>query len=279
MSQAADAIGYAQAQEGKPYQFGAAGPNAFDCSGLIVAAYSHANPPVHLTHYTGAMIFEGLPVSQANLQPGDLVFPEPTHVQLYLGDGQVIDAPHAGATVHSHAMTGFWQGRRVVTDGKTVTEHSLPAMAASIGDASKVLDPFGILKTSDTAESLKKVLTTLTDGNFFKRVGLFVLGITLAAIGVAILLIAIVRKPAKIAAGVGADVGMTIVRARALQKTGLLFPNYGGQATASHRPQHRARSASGAPRVVDETATSSRSGRHRAPASENPPQPKYYKGD
>jgi len=93
------AITYALAQLGKPYLWGGVGPNAFDCSGLTMMAWSHAG--VMLLHYTGDQINEGTPVSSyADISPGDLVLvpgsdgtvANPGHVGLYLGDGLVESA-------------------------------------------------------------------------------------------------------------------------------------------------------------------------------------------
>ncbi|MFC8501535.1 C40 family peptidase [Pedococcus sp. NPDC057267] len=95
-------IAYAQAQLGKPYGWGAAGPDAFDCSGLTSMAWAQAG--VYLAHYTGAQWAETSRVAISDLQPGDLVFygsdgPSSHHVGLYVGNGQMIEAPHTGAVV------------------------------------------------------------------------------------------------------------------------------------------------------------------------------------
>lgn len=96
------AIAYAQAQLGKPYEWGAAGPDSFDCSGLTMMAWRQAG--VYLSHYTGAQWSETARVPIASLQPGDIVFfgysgESSTHVGLYVGGGQMIEAPHTGAVV------------------------------------------------------------------------------------------------------------------------------------------------------------------------------------
>jgi cell wall-associated NlpC family hydrolase len=105
------AIRYALAQVGKPYKWGATGPNSFDCSGLVYAAFRSAGISVPRTTYLQANI--GTRVSKTNLQPGDLVFPDPGHVQIYLGNGQVVESPHTGANVRVVKMWGFWTARRV----------------------------------------------------------------------------------------------------------------------------------------------------------------------
>ena len=95
-------IGYARAQLGKPYQWGGAGPNSFDCSGLTMRAWQRAG--VNLSHYTGAQWGETARVAISDLRPGDLVFfgssgPNSHHVGLYVGGGQMIEAPYTGANV------------------------------------------------------------------------------------------------------------------------------------------------------------------------------------
>ena len=95
-------IAYAQAQIGKWYVWGAAGPNTFDCSGLTLMAWRQAG--VYLDHYTGSQYNQTRRVAISDLRPGDLVFygdsgPTSHHVGLYVGGGQMIEAPHTGAQV------------------------------------------------------------------------------------------------------------------------------------------------------------------------------------
>lgn len=110
------AVTFALAQLGKPYVYGAAGPDAYDCSGLTMAAWSAAG--VALPHYTVAQYRLGEPVAApAFLSPGDLIFipgadgslvpPNPQHVGMYLGDGLVIEAPQTGETVKIVPLAGF----------------------------------------------------------------------------------------------------------------------------------------------------------------------------
>jgi cell wall-associated NlpC family hydrolase len=82
---------------GLPYVFGSGGPNSYDCSGLTAAAW--ASVGVHLDHYTKDQWNEGVPVTAAELQPGDLVFYFPGslhHVAIYIGGGKVVQAPQTG---------------------------------------------------------------------------------------------------------------------------------------------------------------------------------------
>lgn len=96
---AAKAIAFAKAQLGKPYVYAAAGPNAYDCSGLTSAAWKAAGVSIPRTSQTqyGA----GKSVSRSDLQPGDLVFYYSgiSHVALYVGNGTIIHAPHPGSNV------------------------------------------------------------------------------------------------------------------------------------------------------------------------------------
>lgn len=110
--QAATAISFARAQIGKPYAYGKTGPSSYDCSGLVQAAYKSAG--VTLPRTTKGQILVGTPVSKANLQPGDLVFPDLGHVQIYTGNGRVVEAPHTGTKVREVPMWGFLTARRIV---------------------------------------------------------------------------------------------------------------------------------------------------------------------
>ncbi len=102
---AATAIAFALSQVGKPYQWGAAGPNAYDCSGLVYAAYAAAG--INIARTTFGWRLDGLQVPLTSIEPGDLLFSagtdgtpaSPGHVVMYLGGGQIIQAPHTGENV------------------------------------------------------------------------------------------------------------------------------------------------------------------------------------
>ncbi|GAA3521745.1 C40 family peptidase [Nocardioides daeguensis] len=96
---AAAAIKYALAQVGDAYVWGAAGPNAFDCSGLTMMAYAQAG--VSLPHSSRAQYGSGAHVAKSDLQPGDLVFyySPISHVGIYLGNGLIVHAANPGAGV------------------------------------------------------------------------------------------------------------------------------------------------------------------------------------
>jgi cell wall-associated NlpC family hydrolase len=96
---AAAAVRYAMAQVGDAYVWGAAGPSAFDCSGLTMAAWAQAG--VSLPHSSSAQMSSGTPVSQSELQPGDLVFyySPVSHVGMYIGNGQIVNAENPSVGV------------------------------------------------------------------------------------------------------------------------------------------------------------------------------------
>ncbi|MFD9865758.1 NlpC/P60 family protein [Streptomyces niveus] len=98
-ARAAAAIAYARGAIGKPYVWGATGPDGFDCSGLTQAAWRAAGVALPRTTYT--QINAGQRVSRSQLAPGDLVFfySGISHVGLYVGGGQMIHAPRPGAGV------------------------------------------------------------------------------------------------------------------------------------------------------------------------------------
>lgn len=112
MGRVAAVVRWAIRQAGRPYRWGQAGPAAYDCSGLVVAAYAHAG--LHLPHQSGALLRYGQPVSRAELAPGDLVFPNGHHVAIYLGHGMIVEAANPAVGVRVTRMWGFWTARRLL---------------------------------------------------------------------------------------------------------------------------------------------------------------------
>ena len=106
-TQAGQAVAFAYAQLGKPYQWGATGPGAYDCSGLVQAAWAAAGVSIPRVTYDQ---WAALPhISASSLQPGDLVYYEGEgHVAMYVGGGYIIDAPRTGLTVEKVPMTGWY---------------------------------------------------------------------------------------------------------------------------------------------------------------------------
>ena len=105
-------VGVAMAQLGKPYVYGTAGPDTFDCSGLVVYAYAALG--VSLPHSSYSLMNVGVYVSQDQLQPGDiLIFDGGGHVGLYIGGGQFIQAPHTGTVVQISSLSGYYAANYV----------------------------------------------------------------------------------------------------------------------------------------------------------------------
>jgi len=98
---AAAAVNYAMAQVGDAYVYGAAGPDAYDCSGLTMASWARAG--VALPHSSSAQFSSGPQVPASALQPGDLVFyySPISHVGMYIGNGMIVHAanPSTGVQV------------------------------------------------------------------------------------------------------------------------------------------------------------------------------------
>lgn len=105
-------ISFALAQQGKRYVFGAAGPNTFDCSGLVLRAFAQIG--MDLYHYTGEMMKYGKSVSRAGLQRGDIVFPTSGHVGIYLGNNQFVNASSGKGKVIVNNLYSFYTARRLV---------------------------------------------------------------------------------------------------------------------------------------------------------------------
>ncbi|MFE2519763.1 C40 family peptidase [Streptomyces mirabilis] len=123
---------YAVEQIGKPYVWGAAGPGAYDCSGLTSQAWEHAGRSIPRTSQEQWAQLPHIPLSE--LRPGDLViyFPEATHVALYLGDGLVVQAPRPGTDVKVSpiASNPLLGAVRPDPDGKTLRHYTPPKLAS-----------------------------------------------------------------------------------------------------------------------------------------------------
>ena len=92
------ALRFALDKLGDEYVWGAAGPDTFDCSGLVMWAYEHVG--ISLEHFTGDQWNEGQHIPLSELQPGDLVFMYGLdHVGMYVGNGMMVDAPSSGQVV------------------------------------------------------------------------------------------------------------------------------------------------------------------------------------
>ncbi|GAA3771209.1 NlpC/P60 family protein [Streptomyces phyllanthi] len=107
-TKAAKALTFARSQIGKPYVWGATGPDAYDCSGFTQAAWKAAG--VDLPRTTYDQVNAGTTVSLANARPGDLVFfyDDVSHVGLYIGNGMMIHAPKPGTYIREESI--FYDG-------------------------------------------------------------------------------------------------------------------------------------------------------------------------
>lgn len=144
---------------GKPYVWGAKGPNTFDCSGLTYYVYMKATGH-YIGGWTGEQQYAGtqIPVSQA--QPGDLVFWGPSsgvthHVGIYIGNGQFIHAPQPGDKVRVTSISDFTPDFAV-----RVNLAGLPATSGSL-TGSSILDgldgSFHFSQNQTTDQFLKKI--------------------------------------------------------------------------------------------------------------------------
>lgn len=145
---------------GKPYVWGAKGPNTFDCSGLTYYVYMKATGH-YIGGWTGEQQYAGtqIPVSQA--QPGDLVFWGPSsgvthHVGIYIGNGQFIHAPQPGDKVRVTSISDFTPDFAV-----RVNLAGLPAASGSLTGGSSILDgldgSFHFSQNQTTDQLLKKI--------------------------------------------------------------------------------------------------------------------------
>lgn len=104
-STSSDIVQLAREQLGKPYVWGATGPNSFDCSGLIYYIY-HTKKGMNIPRTSTAQGVASTPVSYSNIRPGDIVW-KTGHIGIYVGGGKVIHAPRAGKPVTELSLSYF----------------------------------------------------------------------------------------------------------------------------------------------------------------------------
>ena len=108
---------------GYPYVYGTAGPDTFDCSGFTSYVYAHFGYSLYRS--SRDQVKNGVAVDKADLQPGDLVFfstngSYPTHVGLYIGDGNIVHAstPQDGVKISSlntsYYIQNYFAARRIL---------------------------------------------------------------------------------------------------------------------------------------------------------------------
>src|SRR6266536_2166026 len=101
------AVQYALSKIGFPYVWGGTGPNGFDCSGLVMAAWAAAGVQIPRTTYEQWAALPHVPSS--SIQPGDLLFYDAEgHVAIYVGGGKIVDAPEPGMNVEEIPMSSSW---------------------------------------------------------------------------------------------------------------------------------------------------------------------------
>ena len=111
---AAQIVNYALAQVGKPYRWAAAGPYAYDCSGLVMMALRQVG--ISVPHQDGWILNanQGWRVSRSDLRPGDLVWPHAGHVAIYLGNGRIVHAAGYRYGVITGTLYSFMAAKRYV---------------------------------------------------------------------------------------------------------------------------------------------------------------------
>ncbi len=145
---------------GKPYVWGAKGPNTFDCSGLTYYVYMKATGH-YIGGWTGEQQYAGTQIPVIQAQPGDLVFWGPSsgvthHVGIYIGNGQFIHAPQPGDKVRVTSISDFTPDFAV-----RVNLAGLPAASGSLTGGSSILDgldgSFHFSQNQTTDQFLKKI--------------------------------------------------------------------------------------------------------------------------
>ena len=103
---------WALTQVGKRYVYATAGPNTYDCSGLVVAAYARLG--IRLPHQSEELMGVGRAVSRSELRPGDVIQPFIGHVVIYVGNGRIVEAANSRLGVITRELYAFRQARRYV---------------------------------------------------------------------------------------------------------------------------------------------------------------------
>lgn len=144
---------------GKPYVWGAKGPNAFDCSGLAYVVYANATGH-NIGGWTGDQQYAGTQIPVSEAQPGDLLFwgaptSVTTHVAIYIGNGQYIHAPQPGDVVKIGSISDF-----APTFAVRVNIAGLPKATGSLSNAFgeySTDQPFIFNKNQTTDQFIKKI--------------------------------------------------------------------------------------------------------------------------
>jgi len=218
MTAADVAIKYALAQVGKPYQWGGTGPDAYDCSGLVQQSYRAAG--INLPRTSEMMLGTGQKIDAQYIAPGDLLFPDPGHVQIYIGQGNIVEAPSTGLKVRVVPVWGMndptyplWTARRVTAPGAVAGTGTLTAQSVSapgiVGDLTAGTGGLlgGLLggNAASTVSGLLGLIVKLADAikwiakpaNWL-RVAEFLGGLLLVVIGLKAFGVSVPKMPASI---------------------------------------------------------------------------------
>lgn len=144
-------VAYARSELGKPYVYGATGPNEFDCSSLVQYVFGKAG--LSVPRVSSAQFGFGSQIQASDLAPGDLVFsewsgddvPHHGHVAIYAGNGMIIEAPHPGGVVQEVPLDGNYLSH---VDGYTrpvglSTGPASPVTGAPKGTGGTAANPAG----------------------------------------------------------------------------------------------------------------------------------------
>ena len=173
MTVADGAIAYALAQVGKPYIWGGVGPTGYDCSGLTSMAYKSVGVTIPRTAIMQMRTGTSIP-SVASALPGDLIFPyaDGSHVVMYIGNNQIVEAPTAGEKVQVVAVYKSAGGiKRIVSGGGT-------AIGANLLGANP---PAGNNGGSGAAQ-ISNIFNSLTNPKEWASIGFIVFAVILIGI-------------------------------------------------------------------------------------------------
>lgn len=158
-------IAAAEHQLGKPYLWGGTGPDGWDCSGLMQAAYKQG-AGINLPRVSEQQATVGVEVPMDQLIPGDLVFPRkdaPPHVAMYIGGGKIIEAPRTGLNVREVPMGDrFHYARRVLGGAGSAAAKATPSQngagAVASGVAANAFTSSGSYGSTEEVDALAAAL-------------------------------------------------------------------------------------------------------------------------
>lgn len=169
----------ARSQIGKPYVFGAAGPSSFDCSGLVKYCFRNI-AQIDLPHSSSLQLGYGSEITRTQLAPGDLIFPSLGHVQIYSGNGNVIEAAEPGTNVRENPIWGFWRARRLVTPGTGTTVPGDPTLTPVLDPITPLIPLFAPL--FGLISEITHLVRWLVNPKNWLRIGMFSVGAILTFI-------------------------------------------------------------------------------------------------